>query len=315
MCTSNDDTNAKGVETMPRSIDDKSPSGITTYLDKADFDVLADRALKLLEDCQCGNQKASSCKSGFNEYEQVFIGIAGTPGSGKSYIAEQIAKTIQERNPNGDLEKPECIVIGMDGYHLTRSQLKEKAEKGEWFKVEDTKGQVIEKQMSFEDLMARRGASFTYDPATFIRDLKKVKTDGHGSFPVYDRSQHDPVPDGTRVERYHKIILVEGLYLLSLNDPDWAPLGELWDDTWYIDVSMEETKQRLVKRHLKNWTDDKTDRWGGDDEEAAARKAEANDLINAACIRKMSKDKAKLIVSNEDIPEDDTKNPDVEAAT
>ena len=69
-----------------------------------------------------------------------------------------------------------------------------------------------------------------------------------------------------------------------------------------------------MKRHLKYWDDSKTEQWGGDDEAAATRKAESNDLKNAACIRKMSRDKANLIVRNEDIPEDDSKNADVEAA-
>jgi pantothenate kinase len=306
----NMNNNAAATDVVNRQNSEMS-DGIP-YMPSVDFDGLADRALQLLENSQKGNNHASCCRNGFNDYHQVFIGIAGTPGSGKSFIAEQIANKIQQRNPNGDPTKPECVVIGMDGYHLTREQLKEKA--GTWFKVEDMDGNVIEKQLSYEQLLARRGAAFTYDPASFIRDLRYVKQNGRGSFPVYDRDKHDPVPDGVRVERHHKVILVEGLYLLCLHDPEWKPLEGLWDDKWYIDVSLEETKRRLVKRHLKHWNDEKTEQWGGDDEDAAARKAKANDLINATCIRKLSRDRANLVISNEVIPEDDDNNADAEAA-
>lgn len=280
---------------------------------EVDFEALADRCLELLQQSQQGNH-AASCADCFNDYKQVFVGIAGTPGSGKSFIAEQVAKTIAKRNPNGNSEQPECIVIGMDGYHIPRKELKAMAEAGATIETEDDEGNPVYTTMTYEELLARRGASFTYNSAEFIHKLREIKQNGEGSLPVYDRDKHDPVPGGVRVERNHKIILVEGLYLLCLHDKHWKALGQLWDDSWYIDVSMEETKRRLVERHLKYWNEEKTKIWGGDDKEAAARKAEANDMKNARCIQRNSKDKANLIISNEKIQEDDEKNADVEAA-
>jgi pantothenate kinase len=291
--------------------DDKNMSIPT--MESVDVDKLVDRCLRLLQDSQQHRHSASNC-SNFNCYEQIFIGIAGTPGSGKSFIAEQVRDAINKRNPNGDAETPECVVIGMDGYHFPRKKLKEMADNGETFQT-DEYGDIQQKKFSYNELMARRGAAFTYCPKQFIEDLRKAKAAGEGSFPIYDRDKHDPVPNGVSITKHNKIILVEGLYLLCLHDPDWKPLDELWDDKWYIDVSMEETKKRLIKRHLKYWTKEKTKRWGGDDEAAAARKAESNDLINAACIRKMSRGNANLIIKNETIPEDDTNNADVEAAS
>jgi hypothetical protein len=67
---------------------------------------------------------------------------------------------------------------------------------------------------------------------------------------------------------------------------------------------MEETKRRLVQRHLKHWTKAKTEQWGGDGPDAAAAKAQANDLKNAACIQKHSQHNANLIIKNEVIPAD-----------
>ena len=298
----------------------KMGSGTTatqqSVMEQLDIDALADRCLKLLKACQDEDPKASTSK--FNDYQQVFIGVAGGPGSGKSTIAKKVRDEInKERNPNGDQSRHECVVIGMDGYHLSRQELKEKAEAGELFKTdqEDEKGKPVRKQMTYDELMTRRGASFTYDPERFIRDLKTIKEKGEGSFPVYSREKHDPVPGGVSVTKDNKIIFVEGLYLLCAHDPDWQPLDDLWDDKWYIDVSMAETKQRLVHRHLKTWSDEKTQRWGGDDEAAATRKAEANDMKNAVCIEKNSKAHAHLVIQNEGVPEDDSDNADIGAAT
>ena len=213
-----------------------------------------------------------------------------------------------------------CVVIGMDGYHLTREQLKRKAANHDEFKVDnddDDDGDFVDEEKSYRSLMKRRGAAFTYCPKQFIQDLRGLR-DPDGTIttlPVYDREQHDPIANGVQIQQHHRLILVEGLYLLCLHDPDWAPLGDLWDDRWYIEVSMEETKRRLIQRHLKNWTDEKTKHWGGDDEAAAARKSEANDMKNAACIQRWSKPHAHLIIQNETIPEDDSHNADVTAAS
>lgn len=297
-----------------KTVNAHSDGAAIPVMDKVDVDALVDRCLKLLKESQNCHKSASNRK--FNNYQQIFVGIAGTPASGKSFIAKQIRDAINARNPNGDPRVPECVVVGMDGFHLSRQQLKERAESGALFKTdqEDANGQPIQRQFTYDELLARRGAAFTYCPESFIRDLKRVKENGEGSFPVYSREKHDPIPNGVSINKQNKIILVEGLYLLCLHDPDWQPLDDLWDDKWYIDVSMEETERRLVKRHLKTWNEQKTQLWGGDDEEAAARKAEANDLKNAACILKSSHSKANLIIRNETIPEDDENNADVEAS-
>lgn len=269
-------------------------------MDKVDVDQLADRCLQLLERSNAGDHSASNC-SGFNCYKQVFVGIAGGPGSGKSYIAEQVCKTINERNSNGNIQLAECVVLPMDGYHLTRAQMKEMAEQKQEVNSDTDEDSI----MTYNQLMARRGAPFTFDPASLIRDLKQCKEQGHGSFPVYDRDQHDPIPDAVQMTQENKIILVEGLYLLCLDDPNWKPLGDLWDDQWYVEVSEEETERRLVKRHLQTWDEQKTKEWGGSDEAAARRKARHNDLRNARCIAKHSRHYANFIVSNEDIPKTD----------
>ena len=76
-------------------------------------------------------------------------------------------------------------------------------------------------------------------------------------------------------------MLVEGNYLLNWDDPRWSGLRDVFDECWFIRcVSPEGQRQRLVRRHLETWTEEKTRMWGVG-EEGAARKADANDVLNA----------------------------------
>jgi len=197
----------------------------------------------------------------------------------KSHIAEAVRDRINEINPSFNKGEEEAVMIPMDGYHIPRKGLKQMADEGTVVasdQFDTDNDDVEERQLSYDQYLARRGAAFTFCPSKFIQDLKAAKQKGEGSFPIYIRSQHDPVPNGVHISQHNKIILVEGLYLLCTDDPEWQELEDLWDDKWYIDVSLEETKRRLVERHLKNWDDEKTRRYGGDDKAAAAKKAESS---------------------------------------
>lgn len=281
-------------------------------IEASDVDALVERCFKVLSEQREEGQQ--------QKQKQIFIGIAGTPGSGKSYVAERVRDAINERHAKetkgtngGNDGNGIAAVVPMDGYHLTRQQLKEmcdenggsvEVESDQWG-VDDDSGATVKRKLTYDELMARRGSSFTYCPSSFVRDLKRAKEQGRGSFPIYDRSKHDPVPDGVRISEHNRIVLVEGLYLLCLDDPEWKEVGSVFDDRWYVDVSFDETKRRLVERHLRHWDDAKTEQWGGDGEQAAARKAEANDLLNAKCIRRHSRHNANVIVSNERISSND----------
>jgi energy-coupling factor transporter ATP-binding protein EcfA2 len=49
---------------------------------------------------------------------RVLVGLCGIPGSGKSQLARHVAAQLNEK-AGSDI----AIVIGMDGWHLTRAQL------------------------------------------------------------------------------------------------------------------------------------------------------------------------------------------------
>jgi pantothenate kinase len=51
----------------------------------------------------------------------------------------------------------------------------------------------------------------------------------------------------------HKVVVIEGLYLLLKSDPRWEPLQSLWDERWFVKApSLEIQRQRLIQRVAEN---------------------------------------------------------------
>merc|ERR1712048_40502 len=148
-------------------------------------------------------------------------GVGGGPGSGKSTLAEAVVERV-----NGKLGMEAAVVLPMDGFHFSRAELKAMGELGEIFGDPDsTSGNAT----TFSDLLARRGAPWTFDVKAIIREFSRIREDGFGCLPVYSRQKSDPVPDGVKLETSHKIVLLEGNYLLCYSDPEWAPLQNIFD--------------------------------------------------------------------------------------
>lgn len=72
------------------------------------------------------------------DQSRVLIGVCGIPGSGKSQLAAHVADRL-----NAGLQERQTVVIGMDGWHLTRDELA---------RMKDP-----------EKARARRGAPWTFD--------------------------------------------------------------------------------------------------------------------------------------------------------
>lgn len=115
---------------------------------------------------------------------------------------------------------------------------------------------------------------------------------------MYDRSISDPVDNQIHVTPDHTIVFSEGNYLLANDDAAWTPLSVLWDDAWFIDVSEDVLKERLVNRHLENWTAAKEARFGPGRIGATA-KVESSDLINARWVYRTSQQHACVRIRNE----------------
>lgn len=173
------------------------------------YDQLAKRAIDLYESKQ----------------KRVIITLVGIPGSGKTTSAEEIASRINRKMNDSNL----CMVVPMDGFHLTRKELDQ---------MDDP-----------EEAHRRRGAPFTFNaPALvdLVAELRAEKPDVE--VPSFDHSKKDPGP-GFVVTPESKILIVEGLYL-QLNYEPWSKLNLYVDERWRIRVDFDKARERVGKRHV-----------------------------------------------------------------
>lgn len=158
---------------------------------------------------------------------QHIVGIAGGPGSGKSTIAQLVRDRINElaaANTSGD---EVAVVVPMDGFHLYKHELDA---------MEDPK-----------EAYARRGAHWTFDASAFLNCVRNVRQQGAAQVPSFDHAVGDPVPSDIEVHPRHRVVLVEGNYLL-LDEPPWASLRELFDDIWFVECPLDVAMQRVFAR-------------------------------------------------------------------
>lgn len=225
---------------------------------------------------------------------QLFVCIAGGPGSGKSTLSTAVARRINEKmqkkdgsDGNNDGEELHAVVLPMDGFHYSRSQLQ-------------SMGESAHIKYTFDELIARRGAPWTFDAEGCVAAFTDARQNGNASLPIYSRVKSDPVSDGAQLHPSTKIVLLEGNYLLAWDDERWAPLktNRVFDETWYIACkSLEEQRERLVKRHLETWSEEKTKMFG-EGTLGAGAKADSNDMLNLEWIEEMSRKHADYLIES-----------------
>ncbi|XP_004493741.1 putative uridine kinase C227.14 isoform X2 [Cicer arietinum] len=210
-----------------------------------------------------------------NPNYKLFVGLAGPPGAGKSTIAHEVAKRINKLWPekassfDSEIQPPDvAIVIPMDGFHLYRSEL--------------------DAMKNPEEAHARRGAPWTFNPMRLLTCLKNLRVQGSVYAPSFDHGVGDPVEDDIFVNLQHKIIIVEGNYLL-LDDGVWKEISALFDEKWFIDIDIDKAMQRVLKRHIST----------GKPPDIAKQRIENNDRLNAELIMK-SKKNADIIIKSVD---------------
>ncbi len=140
------------------------------------------------------------------------IAIAGAPASGKSTLAEVLAKDI-----------PGARVLPMDGFHRDNADLEA------------------------HGLLSRKGAPHTFDVVAFASLVRAARSTPHLAFPTFDRTADCVVPGGDALTPEDDTILVEGNYLL-LKDAPWHRMLPLWDFTIMLDVPLTELERRLIAR-------------------------------------------------------------------
>lgn len=149
---------------------------------------------------------------------RVLVGVAGAPASGKSTLAEEVAKRLR-------LQRCPAHVVPMDGFHLDNDIL-------------DARG-----------LRARKGAPETFDAQGFVLMVDRLRKGQEVVIPRFDRARDIAIAGATAVAADCPVVLVEGNYLLFDEYP-WAQLAPLWDIAAYIDVPIEDLRSRLIQRWL-----------------------------------------------------------------
>lgn len=171
---------------------------------------------------------------------RVLVAVVGAPGSGKSTLAEGLA-----------LRLPDAVLVPMDGFHLDDSVL------------------------SARGLLARKGAVETFDAEGFATLVERLAVPrAEVIFPIFDRTREIAVAGAGVVAADHRIVLIEGNYLLL----DAAPWNRLrYDLRIWLDVPEAELERRL------------TARWRGFGKDALQVAAHLeNDLANARFVTRRS---------------------------
>lgn len=193
------------------------------------------------------------------------LGLAGVPGSGKTTVVEQWAEAV-----NGAIGPGTMVALGMDGFHLTREQLRQFPDP--------------------EEAFARRGAPWTFNPAAMAKRLRRVGEAVGSADVAWPRFRHeirDPEEGAFVVPAGARLILVEGLYLLHQDD-GWAEVAACFDERWFLDTPVETSLERLAQRHMQVWD------WT---REQAEHRIATNDRLNAETVLR-SREAADWVVQS-----------------
>lgn len=198
---------------------------------------------------------------------RAVLGITGSPGAGKSTLAERLVREL-----NADRE-PWVAWVPMDGFHLADVEL-------------DRLGR-----------RDRKGAPDTFDAAGYAALLRRLREEpaGDGTHndaddgivyaPGFERVLEQPLAGAVPVPRSARLIVTEGNYLL-LDTGGWRRVRDQLDEVWFCALDEPERIRRLVARHEEF----------GKDHRAALAWALGTDQRNADLVA-ATRHRADLVVS------------------
>jgi pantothenate kinase len=154
---------------------------------------------------------------------RAILGIAGSPGAGKSTLVDGLVARI------GAAKGADWVAhVPMDGFHLADAQLDRTGARG------------------------RKGAPDSFDAAGYAQLLARVKreVDDPVYVPGFDRTLEQPLAAALVVLPSARLVVTEGNYLL-LDDPHWARARRAMDAVWFVASDESERIERLVARHVE----------------------------------------------------------------
>jgi len=211
---------------------------------------------------------ASSLLARFSEALRLMVAVAGPPGAGKTAFATLLVAVV-----NAEADREVAALVGLDGWHYANAYLET---------------HFIERGGQRIALREIKGAPETFDAAAAYDCLALMRQGGRVSYPVYSRRLHEPVPGGGDVRSSHKVVVVEGNYLL-LDEEPWQRFQVLFDVGIFISAPQETLIASLTERHRR----------GGKTPEVTARHIRAVDLPNAVRVAS-SVDQAQVVVYKTD---------------
>jgi pantothenate kinase len=162
--------------------------------------------------------------------KRFMVAVAGPPASGKTAFATILVSVI-----NAEANQEIAALVQQDGWHYSNEYLS---------------AHTLLKDGAKVTLRQLKGAPETYDTAAAYQCFKKIKVGENVSYPVNSRETHDPVPDGGCVRTRHRIVVLEGNYLLLQEEP-WQRFRSLFDLGILLMAQREALVDGLRQRHLR----------------------------------------------------------------
>jgi len=166
--------------------------------------------------------------------DRILVGITGVPASGKSTFTQLLTSHINhalESSPTESFSR--AIPVGLDGWHYTRAQL-----------------DLFPDPISAHN---RRGSHWTFDGSGYVEFLCRLRENTRHetviSAPSFNHALKDPIPDDVIIHPYHRIVIIEGLYVFLAIEP-WKKASLMLDERCLIKVDAQDARKRLITRHV-----------------------------------------------------------------